>query len=99
LDCNVTLGQTIGVIGTGLVQKLEIGVGQVEQRSTKFNGEISTTLTVAVIRAFVDPSRIVENGEQLDHFDHGPRGGCQSQAVFENSGPMADAVVPCHGRA
>jgi hypothetical protein len=47
---------------------------------------------VAVIGAFVDAPRIVKNGEQLDDFDLGPRKLGQPQAIFENPGPMADAV-------
>ena len=81
----------IRMVGTGFVEKLEIGIGQMEQVA-KLGGKFSPAFAVAVIIAFIDASGIVENGEQLDDFDLGIRGRCQTQTVFQNPRPMPDAV-------
>ena len=91
MDREVGLDQAVGVAGTGFVEKLEIGIGQSKQVA-KFSGKLSTTLAVAVVDSFVDAAGVVENGEQLADFDLGTRGFRQSQAVFKDSRPMADAM-------
>jgi hypothetical protein len=86
LDRNVRIGQAIGVVGAGFVEKLEVGIGKVEKIATEFGGEFSPTLAMPEVHDLVDAPRIVENGEEFDDLDIGP-------VVFANRSPFSRTLA------
>jgi hypothetical protein len=53
-----------------------------QQRPT---GVLRTAQAMAVIPALIETARVVEQGEQSDHFGVGAGGGRESQAVLQDA--------------
>jgi hypothetical protein len=76
------------------LEKLEIGIGQVEPITTESGGQIGPTPSMSWVSPFVDSAGIMEHGEQLDDFDVGPCVLCEAKAILEDPGPVGHAVRP-----
>jgi hypothetical protein len=64
LDCNVPISAAIGVMGTGFVEQIEIGVRQIEPIATESSGQLGTTPAMPIVHPFIDPPGVMEHGER-----------------------------------
>lgn len=88
LDGYVGVRPFMRVASAGPVEQPELPIGQVECSAPKISGEICGTLSVVRVSAFVEPPRIVKNGEERNDFRVATSNPCQTQSVFEHSCPV-----------
>lgn len=93
------LNRHVGVIPfvrvalAGSEEQPELVVIEIEDAPTQFGGELSGSWSVVGIGDFVDPARVVKNGEQGDDIDLRTCFFCQSEAILKDSGPVRNAVI------
>jgi len=92
LDRDVGMSPLVSVPGTSTVQEPELVVRQVEQQPPQIQGESGGTWTVIGVSTFVHPLGVVEDGEKLHDLDVGTGLLGKPKPVFENPGPVGDAV-------
>ena len=80
------------------MEQLEIFVRQLKQTASKVHGELRTPFSMIGVGVLIDSLRIVEDGEQPDDFDPRPGRLAQSLPVFQNSGPIHDAMKAVDGQ-
>lgn len=93
LDRHVRMIALVRVAVTSLVKQAELTVVEIKHATSKFGGKLSRPWTMLGIGHFVDPPRVVQDGEQGDDFDIRSRFLGQSQAIFENPCPVRNAVI------
>jgi hypothetical protein len=96
LNGYITLGQSVGMEPAGFKQQLEIGVVQMNERSSQRPGISSPAIAVSEVGELIHAPRVVEERKKSDDINLGARPGRKPLAVFEHSSPVHDAVVAAH---
>ena len=96
LNGYITLGQSVGMEPAGFKQQLEIGVVQMNERSSQRPGISSPAIAVSEVGELIHAPRVVEERKQSDDINLGARSGGEPLAVFENSSPVHNAMVAAH---
>lgn len=93
LDCHVRVIPLVRVALASSEEQPELVVAEIEDAASKFGGELGSPWPVVGVGDFVDPARVVENGEQGDDFDVRTCFLCQLEAVLKDSCPVRNTVV------
>jgi hypothetical protein len=71
LDRNVGFRMAIGMQTTSSMEQVEVVIGECKILFTKLCCQFSTTLAMPIVKAFIDSTGVVEDGEQLHNFNVG----------------------------
>jgi len=96
LQRGVPIRVAVGVEPTGFEQQFESGVVQVHQAAAERMGKLTTPQPVPVISVFVDATRVMEEGKELDDLKICPVALCDPKAILEDSRPVDHAVITTH---
>ena len=88
LDSGIGFREAIGVQAAGLVEEIKPRVIEVQKRASEGAGEVAAAQAMPAIDVFVDPARIVEEGEKLHHLDIGSVGIGNLEAILHDSCPV-----------
>lgn len=93
LDRHIGMRPLVGVAFAGTIQQPEFVVVEIENTAPKLGGELSGTRSMFRISDFVDPPRIVQDGEQGDDIDARSGRLSQFQAILKDSGPVPNTMI------
>ena len=93
LNGHVGMGTFVRVAVARLEQQPELMVFEIENAAPQIQSEFSRSWAVLRISHFVLPPRVMENSKELHDLNIGSGLFGQSQAVFENSGPVRHAMI------
>lgn len=98
LDSRIRFGESVGMQAAGLVEEFKTRIIEMHKRSSQGMGKIAPAQTMTAVDTFIDPARIVEEGEKFHHLEIRSIGFGNPASILHHPCPVEHAMCTGLGK-